>query len=954
LANEQGKFGSATREVVQDPLSPKLGVFNAPTPIRGGGVGGVASYDTSHIGDGQRAIANLLGKASTIYNDYLEKKKDQWELDGKLAYAQGKTEDEIRATGNKYTLGGFMTMNVRASANDFYQNALTEIDTNDKTLDPSAYRQKLSKSYSEMSDKISSSSDPFVKQLLAASAEDTMPKLVEAQTKAHNGWRENETFNSYTNMLVSEGLKTDPESSTNGASLDHLREILNPQMSGLSPERHREAVTNALKLTMDAKDFRLRDAVAGSDVQQALITSKDLPPADQVKAQAMSFVAQVEGGFVSNDGGKGPTLYGINSEANPEEYKLMKAAYDAGDTEGAKAIAKDTYSKKYWDAIGAGSLNADTAIVAFDGAVNQGVGWMKGALAKSGGDAKKLIQLRRERYIEIAQNDPTKAKYLDGWLQRLNKLDTDSNSATPLTQTVQGMVSEASMIKNLAANGYSAAQITTAVDASRQAEQKKSQEFDKTRILTEESIENQAKTEGNLPARLDDIARVAAQNGYSDEWKKSMASRVTSGVESQQKERDAKLLRSNAMNSSSLYQTLPADQQNKTIEEHRAQTIAAVAAEPGLTTEQQNDKVREAHGKFLIERNAIDPVWSNQMQASLAGQLIDSKGQLKDGALNAYKDYLWLSKNATPGYANKYISDPATQALITRAESLDAGNLNSEQALMTAAQMAQQQAGDGVAATPSISPKDLNDVVSKAVDKMTPQFFATFGSQNAQNYSDVPDWQIASAKSDPRFLAMLKAETLNVMTVSPDLGKNPDLAVAQAMKNLQPRVEMVQGNILVSGKQSTIRQDMGITATNGNVVGAAIDEYMRTQGKNHWGADFDATQVWARNPDGSYHGYELPFQLGTIPQPSTEAIGNTIRNAYKGLPPYHAEYDPVTKSVKIDLYQDYNKTLMLNRPIFVPATDIGAVYNINVLKPDASKKGINLRPALIGGGNMGD
>jgi lysozyme family protein len=957
LANEQGRYGSATRETVENPLSPKLGVFNAPGQIQGGGAGGVAGYDTSRIGESQRAIAQLLGTASTIYTNYMEKKKDQWELDGKLAYAQGKTEDEIRASGNKYTLGGFMTMNVRTSANDFYQNSLQQIDTTDKTIDPTEYRTKLSKSYADLSDKVSSSNDPFVKQLLAASAEETMPKLVEAQTKAHNTWRENETFTSYSNMLVSEGLKTDPMTKENGDSLDHLREILHPEVSGLSPERHREAVTNALKITLDAKDFRLQRAIAGSDLQVSAIQSKDLPPVEQVKAQAMSFVAQVEGGFVSNDGGKGPTLYGINSEANPTEYKLMKAAYDAGDTAGARAIAKDTYSKKYWDAIGAGSLPADMAIIAFDGAVNQGAPWMKktlAELAKTGGGAKELLAARRQRYIEIAQNDPSKAKFLDPWLQRLNKLNTDSNSATPLAETVQGMVTEASMIKNLSASGYSAAQIETVVNASRQAEQKKSQEFDKTRILTEESIENQAKTEGNLPARLDDIARVKAQNGYSDEWAKTMAARVVSGVESQAKERDAKTLRANAMNSTSVYQTLPGEQQTKTIEEHRMQTIAAVANEPGLTDEQRNTKIREAHGKFLIERNAIDPVWSNQMEASLAGQLIDGKGSLKSGALAAYKDYLWLSQNSTPGFANKYIKDPVTQALITRAESLDAGNLNSEQALMTAAQMAQQQASDGVAAVPAISPKDLNDIVVKSVDKMTPQFFATFGNSNAQNYSDVPDWQIASAKTDPRFLAMLKAETLNVMTVSPDLGKSPELAVAQAMKNLQPRVEMVQGNILVSGKQSTIREDMGITATNGNVVGAAIDEYVRTQGKNKWGADFDATQVWARNPDGSYKGYEMPFQMGTLPQPSMEALGNTIRNQYKGLPPYHAEYDPVTQSVKIDLYQDYNKTLMVNRPIFIPAKDIGAVYNINVLKPDASKKGINLNPLLIGNGKMGD
>jgi len=949
LADEQGKFGSATRQVVNDPLSPKLGIFKAPEAIRGGGAGGVAGYDTSHIGDGQRAIANLLGTASTIYGKYLEDKKDQWELDGKLAYAQGKTEDEIRATGNKYTLGGFMTMNVRTASNQFAADMREQIATTDKMKSPDEFRTSLSKAYEDLSNKVGNSNDPFVKQLLSASAEDTMPKLVAEQTLAHNAWKENETFNSYQAMGISESEKP-------GVSPDHIRELLNPEMSGLSPERHREAVINMLNYANKNKNFVLRDAISGKDVQQALITSKDLPPADQVKAQAMSFVAQVEGGFVSNDGGKGPTLYGINSEANPEEYKLMKAAYDAGDTAGAKAIAKDTYSKKYWDEIGAGSLPADMAIIAFDGAVNQGAPWMKKTLAeiaKTGGGAKELLAARREHYIEIAQNDPTKAKYLDGWLQRLNKLDTDSNSATTLTQTVQGMVSESAMAKNLIANGYSLAQVESAIASSRAGEQAKSLEFDKTRILTEESIENQAKMEGNLPARLDDIARVAAQNGYSDEWKKSMASRVTSGVESQQKERDAKLLRSNAMNSSSLYQTLPADQQNKTIEEHRAQTIAAVAAEPGLTTEQQNDKVREAHGKFLIERNAVDSVWSGQMQSGLAGKLTDGKGVLKPEALNAYKDYLWLAKNSNHGYANKYVGDANTQALLTMAESYDASNLNPEQALLTALEILENERINGKGSLPGIKPDVLSAAMQKYVDKISPTVLATFGTSNAQNYSDMPDWQINRLKTDPNFTGMLQTESVRVIMRTPSLANHPDIAVAQAMKNLAPNLELVQGNVLKGGSAQTIREAMGLNSNQNNIVGAAVDEWMRTKGKERFGPRWDDTQVLARNPDGSYRGYHIPGFEGNIPQPSLEAMGNTLRNAYKGLPPYYARYDADTNEVVIELYQDYNKILTDNNPQRIPASEIGAVYKINKSK-DYDENGINLQPLLLGRGKQGD
>jgi hypothetical protein len=139
---------------------------------------------------------------------------------------------------------------------------------------------------------------------------------------------------------------------------------------------------------------------------------------------ALMFIQEVEGGFVSNDSGKGPTLYGINSEANPKAYAEMKALYDAGDTKGAQEIAKKTYKEEYWDAIDAGKLSPKMAMVAMDAAVNQGVGATKEMLKKADGDPEKMLALRRERYEQTAKN-PAKAGNLKGWLNRLDNLQEE-------------------------------------------------------------------------------------------------------------------------------------------------------------------------------------------------------------------------------------------------------------------------------------------------------------------------------------------------------------------------------------------------------------------------------------------------------------------------------------------------------------------------------------------------
>lgn len=150
---------------------------------------------------------------------------------------------------------------------------------------------------------------------------------------------------------------------------------------------------------------------------------------------AAEFILKQEGGYVANDAGKGPTNFGINSQANPGVDVKNLTRDDA------KAI----YKSKYWDAIGGDQLNEQNpalALVAFDTAVNMGAPTAKKMLAEAGGDVNKLLQLREQRYAEIIKNDPSKAQYKDVWARRMSDLrsevDATSGPAAPVISKIAG------------------------------------------------------------------------------------------------------------------------------------------------------------------------------------------------------------------------------------------------------------------------------------------------------------------------------------------------------------------------------------------------------------------------------------------------------------------------------------------------------------------------------------
>lgn len=137
---------------------------------------------------------------------------------------------------------------------------------------------------------------------------------------------------------------------------------------------------------------------------------------------AIESVLETEGGFNASDGNSGaPVVYGLNAKYNPAEYaEAMRITKEQG-AEAGKRYAAEVYREKYWNAAGIDSVPAALRGQMFDAAVNMGVDTAKGLYKKSGGDPARFAELRRQKYRDIVAADPSQAKYLNGWLARVDK-----------------------------------------------------------------------------------------------------------------------------------------------------------------------------------------------------------------------------------------------------------------------------------------------------------------------------------------------------------------------------------------------------------------------------------------------------------------------------------------------------------------------------------------------------
>lgn len=130
----------------------------------------------------------------------------------------------------------------------------------------------------------------------------------------------------------------------------------------------------------------------------------------------------------------GETKFGVAKNANPD-LDITALTWEE---------AKAVYFKRYWLQAHCNELPPRLAVLHFDGAINSGVGRAAKFLQRAVGAVADgaigpatiaLVQQKdeiemcheicdfRERYYEeIVANDPTQAKYIKGWLRRIQEM----------------------------------------------------------------------------------------------------------------------------------------------------------------------------------------------------------------------------------------------------------------------------------------------------------------------------------------------------------------------------------------------------------------------------------------------------------------------------------------------------------------------------------------------------
>lgn len=133
-------------------------------------------------------------------------------------------------------------------------------------------------------------------------------------------------------------------------------------------------------------------------------------------SQSISNVLSNEGGYNPKDMNGSPTNFGINFKANAP--LLAKMGITAANFKSmTQDQAAQIYATKYWPQSGAADLPANLQAPYFDVYVRN-PSLAKKALAQSGGDPAKFMQLASSYFANLAAKNPNAAVYAKAWANR--------------------------------------------------------------------------------------------------------------------------------------------------------------------------------------------------------------------------------------------------------------------------------------------------------------------------------------------------------------------------------------------------------------------------------------------------------------------------------------------------------------------------------------------------------
>lgn len=198
------------------------------------------SSSVKKVGGTDAAMLQLFKHGGDVLREVGEQANKKNYVNGEMMYMQGKTLADLEqagASGN--TIAGFKSMQATAQAHKWYASELDELDTHGKTMSPDEYRNKLNATFSGLL-----TGDSQTDIIITSLSKDRMTKLVAAHIGAHEGWKEDQTYRSYTDMLVARAQSGEDVSAALDLSDD------NDLINGLPEARRRDAIVDAVKLSL--------------------------------------------------------------------------------------------------------------------------------------------------------------------------------------------------------------------------------------------------------------------------------------------------------------------------------------------------------------------------------------------------------------------------------------------------------------------------------------------------------------------------------------------------------------------------------------------------------------------------------------------------------------------------------------------------------------------------------
>lgn len=222
--------------------------------------------------------------------------------------------------------------------------------------------------------------------------------------------------NSYTSQITADISYNVPDFSQTFSFGDTFTKTINPQKD----------------VSIDKKDKRKIDD--DSNKTESINKPKKSPKTEKKYSsqvdgdfdKMLKFVLQSEGGYTSNDCGQAGNK-GVQ-QSTYDEYRRKNGLSKRSVKNITDEEVRDLYYTMFYKASGADKIkDSRLALYVFDTAVNMGVSAAKKLLEQSGNDADKFEELRLKRYESIASANPSKAKYLKGWKNRVANAQNYAN-----------------------------------------------------------------------------------------------------------------------------------------------------------------------------------------------------------------------------------------------------------------------------------------------------------------------------------------------------------------------------------------------------------------------------------------------------------------------------------------------------------------------------------------------